>query len=127
MKKSPYIESKAHKVSKSLFWLAIGITVLFLCTGCVRKSPTDNIVDNHIQLVNDALDYAKNNMGDDPDTMLLVNSLKTCKAGLDSAKQSCKSQISTCEEKIRYWRLASLGLFLALCMSIFIIIKRLFR
>lgn len=127
MKRTPYTRSKANKLSRIIFWITIIITVLFLITGCARTTPTESIIDNHIQLVDETLDYAKNNMGNDPDTIFLINSLKTCKTGLLNAQQSHKSEISTCEAEVRYWRLASFSLFIALCISIFIIIKRFFR
>lgn len=63
-------------------------------------------------------------MADDPDTKLLINSLKTCKTGLLSAEQTYKGEIATCESERDYWRLATFGLATLLVLGIFVKIKR---
>ena len=87
---------------------------LFLLYGC-SKTPTQTVIDNHVQLVDDAIDYAQNNMTNDADTQLLINSLKTCKTGLIDTAQSYKAELATCESETNKWRIVSLGLFLLIC------------
>ena len=99
------------------------MAILLVVCGCA-KSPTENIIDHHVQDANEIIDYAQNNMGTDPDTIMLINGLKECRTGLLSAEQAYKAEIATCKSEIRYWRLTTLGLFICLCALIFLRIKR---
>lgn len=97
-----------------------------LLTGCTKNTPTSTIVEHHVQLVDETIDYAQNNMGDDADTKLLINSLKTCKTGLLDAEQAYKGEIATCESKTKYWRLSTFGLALLVLGIVLCKIKRFF-
>jgi len=108
-----------------LTMIIILITIGLVLTSC-SKTPTSSLIEQHVQLVNDTIDYAQNNMSDDADTKMLINSLKTCKTGLLSAEQTYKGEISTCKSERDYWRLASIVMFVLLCGIVFAKIKRKF-
>lgn len=111
-----------HIISK---WVLIGTIFLLLCClmGCAKK-PTQTIVDEHVNHVNEVLDYAKNNFEQTIQVKFLENELENCKTGLVSCGSSYSSEIATCEAKTAYWRLSSTGLLVALCVAIFLLIKR---
>lgn len=94
------------------------ICVLCLCS-CNKTTPTTSIVNHHLQLVEDTIDYAKNNMSDDGDIKMLINSLKTCGVGLKTVEQTYYSEISTCEAKTSYWQLATGGLVVILFLVLY--------
>lgn len=102
--------------------LSIFLFILFL-TGCA-KTPTENIIDNHVGQAQNALDYAYNNIEQTKDIIFLENELEMCKTGLLNTKQSYYSEIATCKSEIKYWRLATAGFFFTLCALIFLRIKR---
>ena len=105
-----------------------GILVLaILLAGCTKTDPVNTVVDNHIGHINDVLDYSQNNFEQTTEIVLLQNELKSCQLALEDVRQTYKGQISTCNAETRYWRLAATGLFIALCVAIFAIIKRWFR
>lgn len=99
------------------------IAVLALA-GCAKQTPTETIIGQHVHNADEIIDYAQNNMGTDPDTIMLINGLKDCRTGLLSAEQSYKAEIATCEAKTNYWRLAAFGLGILLLLGIFAKIKR---
>lgn len=103
------------------------LLIILLLTGCASKTPTETIIDNHIGHINEVLDYAYNNFEQNTEIVSLENELKSCKIALEDVKQSYYSEIATCKAKTDYWRLATLGLFIALCGAIFVIIKRIFH
>lgn len=104
------------------FTILLILTVLL--SGCARKTPTETIVDNHIEHYNQVLDYANNEMEDTPDTRFLKNELKNCVMTLDDVKQTYYSEIATCKAKTDYWRLATFGLIIALCGAILFILRK---
>ena len=106
-------------------WVLIGtIFLLILCLAGCAKTPTQTIVDEHVNHVNEVLDYAKNNFEQTIQVKFLENELENCKTGLVSCGSSYSSEIATCEAKTDYWRLSSAGLFVALCVAMFLLIKR---
>lgn len=105
---------------------AIMLISALLLSGCARQTPTSALIEHHVQLVNETIDYAQNNMADTTETKMLINSLKTCKSGLLDAERTYKGEIATCEAERKYWRSTAIGLFFALCVAIFVIIKRVF-
>ena len=100
------------------FTLLLILTVLL--TGCMHKTATSHIVDEHVQLV----DCALIDLGKNPDINKAKEALKTCRAGLLSAEQAHAVEIAKCKAETDYWRLSSAGLFVALCLAIFFIIRR---
>lgn len=81
--------------------------LVFLLVGCSRKDPVNNIVNDNINAVNEALDYANNHLENSPDMNFMKNALKNCKTGLASADEAHKAVVATCEAKVDYWRLAT--------------------
>lgn len=122
-----YWESVKH----NLHFCKIGFSILLFVAvllngGCARKTPTENIIDNHIEHINEVLDYSYNNIEQDKDTIFLQNELKSCKMVLEDAKQTYYSEIDGCEAKTNYWRLATLCLGFVLSALIFLRIRRIF-
>lgn len=99
------------------------LVILLLLCGCA-KTPTESVIDNHIQHIDDVLDYSYNNIAQTQDVIFLQNELKSCKDALIDVKQTYRGEISTCEAKTNYWRLATTGLIFALCALIFMRFKR---
>ena len=99
------------------------LVVLLLLCGCA-KTPTESVIDNHIQHIDDVLDYSYNNIDQTNDIVFLQNELKLCKSAFEDVKQTYRSEISTCKAKTNYWRLATTGLLFALCALIFMRFKR---
>lgn len=88
-------------------------TILLLSTvlisGCAGKTPTENIIDNHVQLVNEAI--KDKDMSDKA-----RDALKTCQAGLLSAKESFKVEIAKQKADTRYWKAVSSFLFILIAL-----------
>lgn len=94
------------------------VILAVLLSGCAGKKPTENIIDHHLQLVDVAI--KDKDMSDKA-----KEALKTCQAGLLSAKESFKVEIAKCESDIRYWKAVSafLEILIALYLG-FKIMKR---
>lgn len=74
------------------------IAILMLLTGCAKQpDPVTAINDQLQQDVAQLIDYANNNMGDDPDTMLLKTGLKDCAARADAATKQHETSIKQCQ------------------------------
>lgn len=107
---------------KSVFYKIVILSILL--SGCARKDPVENIVDNNIEHFTQVLDYAHNNMEQNADVVLLENELDSCIIILESVKQTHYSQMDKCESETDYWRLASFGLFVLLMLGVLAKIKR---
>lgn len=107
---------------KNAFYKIMILT--FLLSGCAKSTPTETVIDNHVQLVDDTIDYAQNNMDIDSDKQLLINALKTCKTGLLDTESSYKAEISTCKAEKEKWQIISLALFLLIAGAVFAKLKR---
>ena len=71
---------------------------LFFITGCAKQpDPVTTINDQLQQDVAQLIDYANNNMGNDPDTELLKTGLKDCAARATAMDEQHKAQIATCQ------------------------------
>jgi hypothetical protein len=99
------------------------LLIVLLLFGCA-KTPTESVIDNHIKHIDETLDYSYNNIDQTQDVIFLQKELKSCKDAFIDIKQTYRSEISTCEAKTNYWRLATTGLILALCALIFMQFKR---
>lgn len=120
--KTPYLESKRHRICK--FILAVVITAVLLCLfGCAKNDPVGNIVDNHSNHIGEVLDYAKQNFDQTAEIKYLENELESCILVLDDVKQAHYAKIDTCEAQTNYWKLATLGLFLLILGAIFAKLK----
>ena len=114
--------------TKKSYFLIKNISIcaffLFILSGCIKSTPTESVVDNHVNHIHDVLDYSYNNIEQNKDVIFLQNELKSCELALIDVKQTYYGEISTCKAKTDYWRLATTGLFIALVDAFFIIIKR---
>lgn len=117
---------KSHFFAKNRVICAIFVFIFFLA-GCAKKDPVDTIVDHHHEHIGEVLDYAYNNIDQNSDVVFLENELKSCDLALIDLQQTYYGQISACKAETKYWRLATGGLLVALCMAIFAIIKRWFK
>ena len=99
------------------------VLILLLLSGCA-KTPTQNVIENHVQHIDNVLDYSYNNIDQTQDIVFLENELKSCKNGLLDTEQTYKSEIATCESKTNYWRLATFGLVFLLCGLSFMRFKK---
>lgn len=82
-----------------------------MLSGCVSKTPTENIIDHHVGLVDEAIK-------DPALSTEAKEKLKTCQAGLLSAKESFKVEISKYKSDIRYWKSMVYGLVLLILLYI---------
>ena len=108
-------------MKNTLYKIVIFAFLLITLYGCA-KTPTQNVIGAHINLVDSALAGLEK----DPSIERAKESLKTCRAGLVSAEQSYKAEIATCKAKTDYWRLSSAGLAVALCVAIYLLLKKRF-
>ena len=86
------------------------ILLLFtvLLSGCATKTPTDTIIDQHIQLADAAI----------ATQTVTIEDLKTCRAGLLSAKESPQAELKTYKADIRYWKAVSSFLVILIILGI---------
>ena len=74
------------------------IIILAVLTGCAKQiDPVTDINDQLQQDVAQLIDYANNNMGNDPDTELLKTGLKDCAARADAATKQHETSIKQCQ------------------------------
>lgn len=109
---------------KNIFYKIVILAILL--SGCAKKDPVANIADQHSQHITDVLDYSYNNIEQTKDVIFLENELKTCQMAIVDVKQAHYSRLAACNSDVRYWRLAAFGLFILLCGSILMLIKRWF-
>jgi hypothetical protein len=103
------------------------IAILILLTGCAKQpDPVTAINDQLQQDVSELLDYANNNMGDDPDTMLLKTGLKDCAARADAATKQHETSMQACEARTEKARAERNTLALVLIGIVLIKLKKMF-
>lgn len=103
------------------------IAVLMLLTGCAKQpDPVTAINDQLQQDVAQLIDYANNNMGDDPDTMLLKTGLKDCAARADAATKQHETSIKQCQAETEKARAERNTLALVLIGIVLIKLKKTF-
>ena len=89
------------------FTIMLILTVLI--SGCAKPTPTENIIGQHVQLVDEALsDPALSNEA--------KSALKTCRAGLLSAQETHQTEISKCDAEKSKLKTERNGLFLAVLL-----------
>lgn len=116
---------KSHLFAK-IVQICACFTFILCLTGCAKKDPVETVIDQHQQHIADILDYSYNNIEQTKDVVFLENELKACDLAYADIKQTYYGQISTCRAETRYWRLATASLFFALCVAIFLRIKKVF-
>lgn len=74
----------------------IGMFLVMLLSGCARHTEYMSSINDSLQQdVAQLIDYANNNMADDPDTTLLKTGLKDCAARADAIAKQCEVTIDT--------------------------------
>lgn len=90
---------------------AILLILTVLISGCAKTTPTENIIGQHVQLVDEALS--------DPTLSNEAKSaLKTCRAGLLSAQETHQAEISKCDAEKSKLKTERNGLFLAVLLLV---------
>lgn len=103
------------------------IAILMLLTGCAKQpDPVTAINDQLQQDVAQLIDYANNNMGDDPDTMLLKTGLKDCAARADAATKQHETSIKQCQAETEKARAERNTLALVLIGIVLLKLKKIF-
>lgn len=103
------------------------IAILMLLTGCAKQpDPVTAINDQLQQDVAQLIDYANNNMGDDPDTMLLKTGLKDCAARADAATKQHETSIKQCQAETEKARAERNTLALVLIGIVLLKLKKTF-
>lgn len=125
LEKDPIFELKSENITffaKILQICAIFLLILSLC-GCARKTQTEQIIDSHIEHINQVFDYAVNNFEQTPEVLHLENELSNCGMALEDVKASHKTEIKACESETKYWRLSTYGLLILIVGAILLKIK----
>ena len=94
------------------------LILCLLLIGCTTKTPTETIVSESVNHIDQVIDYADANIADTPDTVFLKEELKACRVSLISCEQSYKAELATCKAETDYWRLATFGLVLLIVGAI---------
>lgn len=100
------------------------IALLFVLMGCSTKTPTETIVSESVNRIDQVIDYANNNIPDTPDTVFLKEELKACRVSLISCDQSCKAELKAEKNNTAYWKLACGALFGALVALFYFFIRK---
>lgn len=103
--------------------IVLFLTVLALA-GCAKKTETENIIDSHIEHINQVIDYAVNNFDQNSEVLQLENELSNCGMVLEDVKASHKTEIKTCESETKYWRLSTYGLLILIVGALFLKFRR---
>lgn len=98
----------------------------FLLSGCAKQTPTESIIDNHIEHINQVLDYSYNNIEQTQDVIFLEKELEVCQIGMRNTKSAYQAEISTCKAEKKQWQIYAFGLVLLICAWFFVKIKRIF-
>lgn len=94
------------------FTILLILTVLL--SGCAGKSPTQEIINTHVALVDEALKK----------DAVTKDDLKACRAGLISAEQSYKAEIRSYVAEKAKWQITSALLGILLATAIYLRVRR---
>ena len=81
------------------------LIITILLSACAKPTPTENIIGQHVQLVDEAL--VNPTLSNDA-----KSALKTCRAGLLSAQETYKTEIAKCDAEKSKIQTQRNGLFL---------------
>lgn len=99
------------------------VALLFILSACSTKTPTETIVSESVNRIDQVIDYA-NNIQDTPDTVFLKEGLKACRVSLISCDQSCKAELKAEKNNTAYWKLACGALVGALVALFYFFIRK---
>lgn len=105
MKKTPYLESKQHKISKIV--LAVVITLLILCLfGCTKTTPASETIANSAQ---ESINALEQTIKPECKTKAIESQITAAKTAIQATLSACDSEkeIIT-QEKLR-WKWAFLA------------------
>ena len=88
--------------------------VLLLLCGCTGRSPTQEIINTHVSLVDEALKK----------DVITKDDLKACRAGLLSAEQAYTAEIRSYVAERDKWRITSALLGILLAVAIYLRVRR---
>lgn len=100
------------------------VVLAFLLNGCARKDPVENIIDYHQQHISDVLNFSHNTFEQTAEIKFLESELDSCRVALADVKQAHDLSIQSEKAKTSYWRLATMGLFMALVGIVLYALKR---
>ena len=84
------------------------LILCLLLIGCGTKTPTETIVSESVNRIDQVIDYADANIPDTPDTVFLKEELKACRVSLISCDKSCGAELKAEKNNTAYWKLATL-------------------
>lgn len=84
-------------------WLIVCLVALCGCSA--KTSPIEDVTAPAIKTVEEALDYAKNNIEETEDTRLLTANLEACHGALISCETVGKQALKSKEEELRSHKL----------------------
>lgn len=123
MKKTPYLQSRAHKISKLVLIGTILLTIFFL-VGCAPKTnPITEINEGIQQSVNELVDYAQNNMDIDTDKQFLIEGAKDCAARANAMTKTYEASLDTCYANQSKLKLERNGLMVIIGLLVFFIFR----
>lgn len=105
--KTPYLESKAHRFWKRIFWLILLVVLVFMLCGCVKQSDS---VETATEAAHQQIVAIKESLPKECQTKAIEKQLKAHDATVETIKTNCdtqKAQITS--EKIR-WKWSFLAL-----------------
>lgn len=84
-------------IKTTLLLFILGMILISL-SACTKQTDAISDINNELQQgVFELIDYANNNMSDDPDTRLLKTGLKDCAAKANAMTENHKANIKACE------------------------------
>lgn len=99
------------------------LVLCLLLIGCATKTPTETIVSESVNRIDQVIDYADANIADTPDTVFLKEELKACRVSLISCDQSCKAELKAEKNNTAYWKLAC-GALVGLLVALFYFFRK---
>lgn len=105
---------------------AILLTLAFLLNGCARKDPVESMINNHINHIENVLEYANENFEQTQPIQFLENELESCMIVLGDIKEAHYIKMDNCESKTNYWKMISFFLGIVLLFGVFAKVKRWF-
>lgn len=99
MKKTPYLQSKRHKICKIILWTLIICFLLFLF-GCAKTTPASENIANSAQ---ESLNALEQTIKPECKTKAIESQINAIKSSINAIVTSCESEkeIIT-QEKIRW-------------------------
>lgn len=98
--KPPYLESKAHRFWKIIFWLILLILVLLMC-GCVKQPDS---VETATEAAHQQIVAIKESLPKECQTKAIEEQLKAHDATVDSIRENCETQKAQITSEKTKWK-----------------------